>query len=65
MKFKKKTILGGLTGGLAYAIVQSLFALLGNEAFDVKYFLFNLGFFGIGFGFLVNYDLRKNKKKNL
>jgi hypothetical protein len=62
MKYKKKTLAGGLIGGLTYALIQSLFDLMGNEAFDVNYFLFNFIFFGVGFGFFVNYHLRKNPK---
>lgn len=65
LKYKKKTILGGLAGGLTYAVIQSLFGLLGNEDFDFNYFIFNFIFFGVGFGFMVNYHLRKNPKKNL
>ena len=63
-KYKKKTILGGITGGLTYALIQSLFAFLDNENFDARYFFFNFIFFGIAFGFFANYQMRKNEKKN-
>ncbi|MFD0992566.1 hypothetical protein [Tenacibaculum geojense] len=59
----KSIIIGGLFGGISYALGMAGFEFVDGENFQIWKFIFHASFFGIFMGFLVNYNLRKQKGK--
>jgi len=63
IKYLKKSIIGGLAGGLVFAIIMAAFDYIGNDPFNANKFIFHLIGFGLFQALLFNYNLRKKDKK--
>ena len=61
----KSIIIGGLLGGIVYALVMAGFDLINRENFNLWKFIFNFIFFGISMTLMTRYSIKKseNQKK--
>jgi hypothetical protein len=61
----KSMIIGGLFGGIVYALGMAGFDLTDRENFNLWKFIFNFLFFGVSMALITRYSIRqsKNRKK--
>lgn len=59
----KAIIIGGLFGGIVYALVMAGIYYGDGESFNIWKFIFNASFFGIFMGFMTRYNLKKQVEK--
>jgi len=62
IKYLKKTIIGGVVGGLFFAVFMAGFDYVGNEPFNFPKFMFHFIGFGLFQALFFNYNFRKNEK---
>jgi len=59
----KSILIGGLVGGIVYAVVMAGFDYYDGENFRIWRFVFNFLFFGTFTGFSTLYSLKKQSEK--
>tara|TARA_B100000795_G_scaffold173880_1_gene131224 strand:+ start:918 stop:1118 length:201 start_codon:yes stop_codon:yes gene_type:complete len=59
----KSIIIGGLLGGIVYALVMAGFDLINRENFNLWKFIFNFIFFGISMTLMTRYSIKKSKNR--
>ncbi|NQX81550.1 MAG: hypothetical protein HRT66_06110 [Flavobacteriaceae bacterium] len=64
MTNKKRKIIGGIIGGITYAMVMAGFDYLDNKDFSITKFILSLILFGLFMSFWIVYNAGKTKQKN-
>lgn len=59
----KSIIIGGLLGGIVYALGMAGFDLTDRENFNLWKFIFNFLFFGISMALITRYSIKKSKNR--
>ncbi len=63
IKYLKKSIIGGVIGGLIYAMFMAGFDYFGDKNFNTGKFIFHFIGFGLFQAIFFNYNFRKKDKK--
>ena len=63
IKYLKKSLVGGIVGGLIYALFMGGFDYFAGNNFNINKFIFDIIGFGLFQALFFNYNFRKNDKK--